>query len=424
MKNLILNLVLLVLLINKTYADPTTDLFTAATNGDIELAKKAIAEGADVNALNSAGYPAIMLATWYPNIVKELILAKADININDKNKYNNPLSFAIALGMNETVELLVEAGANVNEKIGPMESPAYFNVVSTGKLELLKYLVSKGADIKAVNGFNQSLIMAFGAGGKSPAEKVAYYKMLEEMTLKANNPVPPAIKEHQDESKFTPIKDFLSYIISLGADMNEARVTLLPSSIPNAAQLNEMNTKNKVTNNALNMALTSGNADMIAALLENGADLKGKKFMTSIQTSRFKESIRINEGDMFLMAVKTGNINLVKSIVENAKVDVNKKYEGKIIATDCGIFEVEGFTALMLASASNHKEMCEYLVSIGGKGMPMMKINSVGGVAKGKTATGLDKSIICGDYLMKSASYAEDFTSSPEVKAFLKGLKK
>jgi ankyrin repeat protein len=365
-----------------------------------------------------------MLAVWYPNIVKELITAKANINITDKNKNNNPISFAIAFGMTETVEQLVEAGSNINEKIGPMESPAFFSVVGTGKLELLKYLVSKGADTKAVNGFNQSLIMAFGAGGKTPTEKVTFYKMLEEATIKAGNPVPASIKENQDESKFTPVKDFLTYIIGLGFDMNEARVTLLPNNIPGADKVNEINTKNKVTNNALSMALTAGNSEMIAALLENGADLKGKKFMTSIQTSRFKESIRINEGDMFLMAVKTGNINLVKSVVENSKVDVNKKYDGKIITTDCGTFELEGFTVLMLASAGNNKDMCEYLVSIGGKGMTMMKINSIGNAAKGKTATGLDKSIICGDYIMKSASYAEDFTSSPEVKTYLKGLKK
>lgn len=393
-----------------SFAGPTEDLVTAINNTDLAGAKAAIAAGADVNALDSRGFPAIMLAIWQPEIVKEIIAAKADLNKSNSTGAFTPLTFALYLSVAESAQLIAEAGADINLKTGTGTSPLHAAIMSS-RLDLVKYIIAKGGDPKATFGFNQNLIMLFAAFGKSPYEKVDFFISMEEATIKAGNKVPAKIKENQNPALFTPTLEMLDYLLSLGFDINEERDVLMPANMPNAESFNKTSLKGKVKQSAVSVAfnLGSANADVLAALLSKGAKLDKKEFTVYFKTKRFP-TVRIPAGDLVLVAVKSGNVELVKTIVGNTKVNINKGYNG-VFVQELDV-KLENLTPLMIAAANDDRAMCEYLVSIGARGMPMAKINLPPG------------SKLSATYVFKAASYAEDFTTDEELKKYLKSLTK
>ncbi|MDB4668749.1 ankyrin repeat domain-containing protein [bacterium] len=100
-------------------ANPKADraLLDAAGNGNIEAARQAIADGADVDTLDKRGRAPIQNALHSNNIeaVKLLIDNGANLNTKAPNSWT-PLYEAVLMGRMETVKLLIENGANVNAK--------------------------------------------------------------------------------------------------------------------------------------------------------------------------------------------------------------------------------------------------------------------------------------------------------------------
>ncbi len=94
-----------------------TDLFELIKHGDFEGVKKAIENGADVNARNEIGWTPLHLASYWgcTKIAKLLIENKADVNAKDVCG-NTPLHLASRYNNLEIVKLLIEKGADVNAK--------------------------------------------------------------------------------------------------------------------------------------------------------------------------------------------------------------------------------------------------------------------------------------------------------------------
>jgi ankyrin repeat protein len=88
-------------------------LFRAAKRGEADIVKKLIENGADINAQNSNGQTATMIATYHNDFktAKVLIEAGADVNIRDHMK-NNPFLYAGAEGLIDILELTIKAGAD------------------------------------------------------------------------------------------------------------------------------------------------------------------------------------------------------------------------------------------------------------------------------------------------------------------------
>ena len=89
-----------------------SDLFRAASDGDLFWVKMLIAAKADVNAKTADGTTALFIASQngHPEVVQALIAAKADVNTEDDDGYT-ALIVATMNGHLDVVQLLKKAGA-------------------------------------------------------------------------------------------------------------------------------------------------------------------------------------------------------------------------------------------------------------------------------------------------------------------------
>jgi ankyrin repeat protein len=145
-----------------------TPLMVAARSGNANVVEQLLARGANVNARAARGQTALMwaVAQKHPAVVKALIARGADINARsdswsqieavsphghpDYNRSipygnNTPLMFAARAGDLASAQLLVEAGANVNDQDARGVS-AVVLAAHSGFKELVAFLLEKGAD--------------------------------------------------------------------------------------------------------------------------------------------------------------------------------------------------------------------------------------------------------------------------------------
>jgi len=144
-----------------------TALITASRYRKQKMAELLLKYGADVNRKNSSGETALMAACGYGSdyvkkstnaadklaVVKVLLKAGADVNAQEKNINWTPLIYAASDGKNtnlEVIELLVNAGADIKHK-GRYGETALIKAAYVLRYDIVSYLVSKGADVNAVN---------------------------------------------------------------------------------------------------------------------------------------------------------------------------------------------------------------------------------------------------------------------------------
>jgi ankyrin repeat protein len=127
-------------------------LLAAAADGDAEGIRRAVAAGADPDTRDSAGTPALMLATRArsADAVRVLIEAEADIDAQDAER-SNPFLFAGAEGLLDILTLANEAGADpaVTNRYGGV---ALIPACERGHVEIVRYLVNESdVDVDHVN---------------------------------------------------------------------------------------------------------------------------------------------------------------------------------------------------------------------------------------------------------------------------------
>ena len=148
MKNLLITIAAAAL-VGCSNEEVEISLIQAAKNGNIELVKGALDNGANVNAKDADGWTALHQSALYgPKEVVELLITKgADINAKERDGWA-PLDQAAYNGHIEIAELLISKGADVNTKNNRHMTPLHHAAVK-GHKEFVKLLIFKGADVNA-----------------------------------------------------------------------------------------------------------------------------------------------------------------------------------------------------------------------------------------------------------------------------------
>ena len=123
-------------------------LHNAVKNNDLESVIKLLANNCDVNAYNDKDETALHLAQHY-TIIKMLLAAGADIHaLSGKD---TPLISMIVRRYVPGVQLLLQAGANVNQKHNSYYNTALHLAVSQWfeNIAIIKLLLEAGADVHA-----------------------------------------------------------------------------------------------------------------------------------------------------------------------------------------------------------------------------------------------------------------------------------
>jgi serine/threonine protein kinase/ankyrin repeat protein len=118
----------------------------AAKYASPEIVQMLIKADADLNA--ESRYGTVLMAGTRVEIAKLLIEAGADVNAG---KYTSPLATAAKYGNAELIRLLVEKGAKVND---PKDPPIHW----AGKPEAAKVLIEAGADVNQRNAKGESAL--------------------------------------------------------------------------------------------------------------------------------------------------------------------------------------------------------------------------------------------------------------------------
>ena len=154
-----------------TEAKENKDLLRAILHEDIDKAREALKDGADVNARDSEGWTALHWAASGRSveIVRLLLKAGADINAQDNTGSTaliwavNPINMADS--ETETVKLLLENGANVDTKNNRGET-ALIEELKSGNTDCITLLLKAHADVN-VQDNDGATALHYAASGRS-----------------------------------------------------------------------------------------------------------------------------------------------------------------------------------------------------------------------------------------------------------------
>ena len=148
-----------------------TPLMTAALFGRVNLAKRLLAVGADVNARNDSQWTALKIAVLHrqKEIIKVLLDAGADTKVKDE-KDNSLLIDAAMLGDMDLVNYLAATGINTDARNKDGWTALVYAACRTNA-EMLRALIAAGSDVNQRDRQGKTPLMWAAASGSKESVK-------------------------------------------------------------------------------------------------------------------------------------------------------------------------------------------------------------------------------------------------------------
>ena len=248
-------------------ASADVSLIHAAKNADKDAVRTLLQKKADVNAAEGDGTTALHWASYRDDLDSADLLIRAGANVNAANDLGvTPLWTASQNGSTAMVAKLLAAGANSNAALLAGETPVMI-AARSGKAAVVDQLIAKGANVNARGARGQTALM-WAAAQKHPDVV---------KTLVAHGADVQAKSDVWDEVMAVTPHGHLPYnrAIPHGGDtalMFAARVGDLESAARLVAAGSNVDDTDAWGVSATALAAHAGFTDLVAFLLEKGAD--------------------------------------------------------------------------------------------------------------------------------------------------------
>lgn len=385
--------------VDKLTHDSRTYLFWAASKGNIAVIEYLISKGAKVNVEDSHGATPVSFAAGSGQTETKVYdaLIKAGANVKERN-HDGASLLLLAIPNDNDLTLtnyFISKGLSLND-IDAAGNTAFNYAAKSGNINLMKTLVQKGVK------YNDNAMIMAAQGTRASANGMEVYQFLESLKIK-----PTAINSNGENAlhyiaRKPKQEEIIRYFISKGVDVNQpdkdGNTAFMNASAANrdtatielfASHVKNINQVNKKGVSALAMAVRGNSADVVALLINKGAnmnavDVEGNNLayylIQSYNPQAFERQAANNGGarvddfglklkllqdkgfnftapqkdgnTLYHLAIAKNNLSLVKRI-EKLNVDVNAKNK-------------EGLTALHKAAmVSKDDAILKYLLSIG-----------------------------------------------------------
>ncbi len=132
--------------------------------GDLDEAKNAIEEGADVNYIEKASlhYNTPLLEACrhgHIEMVRKLLDCGAELNLKNAEKTIAPIYIAAARGHIHIIKELIKRGADINDDTSQYKLTPLMGAVGDRRYDMVKFLISNGADVNKIDVDGQSALM-------------------------------------------------------------------------------------------------------------------------------------------------------------------------------------------------------------------------------------------------------------------------
>ncbi|WP_343532170.1 ankyrin repeat domain-containing protein [Pedobacter sp.] len=269
--------------VSKVTHDSRIYLHWAALRGNAEVVEYLIAKGSDLQTPDSHGSEPIVFAVsgGQKNVAVYDAFVKGGIDL--KKKYKNGANLLL-LGIANDNDLaianyLTSKGLSLKD-VDSEGNTAFDYAAKSGNVEVLKNLLSKG--VKATS----AALIFMSQGGRGTSAPIESYKYLvEELKLnpnfanKSGNVLHSIVRKPNQE-------EIINYFLAKGVDVNKAdedgvtpfmnaaagkNLAVVELLAPKVKNINAVNERGE---SALTAAVATGSPEVVAFLLNKGADVK------------------------------------------------------------------------------------------------------------------------------------------------------
>ncbi len=330
-QNLLLSCALGVLAIQSIYAnDNDKALIEAAELGELDKVKSLVAKGANVNARDDRlGATVLMRTAYFLTSLKALFyLESKGVNVYEKN--------------DKGINVQVKEGKDCIDKDLGNEDISHL-----WHLDVVKYLVSQGADINAMDTYGKTALMYAAQKGQ-----LSIVKYLIAQGADVNHKDSNGATALTDAAQFGNL-EVVKYLVSKGANVNDKRDN---------------------GQSALMEAVQSKNVELVKYLVSKGANINDKEYSYGKSALMIAYKLEIIQH----LIANGANVNDTYSNASGSAVLLNMIYAGESCGRDLEAVkylisqgadinskEYNGTTALMLASSNQKLDIIKYLIAQG-----------------------------------------------------------
>eukprot|EP01122_Echinamoeba_exundans_P013977 TRINITY_DN6229_c0_g1_i1.p1 TRINITY_DN6229_c0_g1~~TRINITY_DN6229_c0_g1_i1.p1 ORF type:complete len:781 (-),score=153.69 TRINITY_DN6229_c0_g1_i1:97-2439(-) len=262
--------------INATTIANQTPLLMAACNGHIAVVRRLISANADTKIRVASSHESALIyavQNGHNTIAKELITYDAELLTLATVSGATPLHVAVQVDRKDMVELLLDAGANVNAKKGDGDSPLHIACL-LNRVGLISYLIERGANLSAKNNYGATVL-------HSACSRKRLETVLELLRCGASVSI-------RDNDGLTPFHTLCSSFVTIEDQDNSDPSKTVEIQIANALIKAgaEINSPDRVGGTPLHHCVCKKeHAHLLKFLLEKGADpsIEDKTGWTPIQ---------------------------------------------------------------------------------------------------------------------------------------------